>query len=223
MFTVNRYDIYGPIHKAIRAWSVDVLVRLGRTDWQDKEESAAILVALQELVVFHHSHLEHENEFAHPVLARLEPGSEAPAAAEHLRHQALLDDLSARVKALAAMADGQRETQGHQLYLAFAAFLAIDFEHMHDEETRHNAILWRHLSDAAIAAIEQALIATLPPEEMMQAMRWMLPNLTAAQRAEKFAGIRTAAPPPVVKAVTEILTATLTEVEMKRLWKRVAA
>lgn len=223
MSVAQRYDLYGPIHKALRAWSVDILIKLGRADWQHNDSARKTLAELSEHLAIHWSHIEHENQFIHPVLARLEPGSDAPAAAEHDRHADALRQLEAAVEALNLARPEAREALGYALYLQFTQFLAIDFEHMHDEETRHMAILWAHLTDAEIAAIEHQIIASQSPQEAMQVLSWMLPNLTAAQRAEKFAGLRAAAPPPVVAAVTDLLTARLTDFEMKRLWEKVAA
>lgn len=223
MSVSRRYDLYGPIHKALRAWSVDVLVKLGRADWQHDDSSQKTLTDLRENLAMHRSHIEHENHFIHPVLARLEPGSDAPAVAEHERHAQALRQLEATADAVSLAPPQARESLGQALYLQFSQFLAIDFEHMHDEETRHMAILWAHLTDGEIAAIEQRIIAAQSPQEAMQTLRWMLPNLTAEERSEKFAGLRAAAPPPVVAAVTDLLTACLTDFEMKRLWEKVAA
>ena len=223
MSTPQRYDLYGPIHKALRAWSTDILVKLGRADWQHEDNTRKTLTHLRDHLAVHWLHIAHEDRFIHPVLARLVPGSEAAAVAEHDRHAEALRQLEAAAEALSLARPDAREGLGYALYLQFAQFLAIDFEHMHDEETRHMQILWAHLSDAEIAAIEHQIVASQSPQEAMQVLQWMLPNLTAAQRAEKFAGLRAAAPPPVVAAVTDLLTARLTEFEMKRLWENIAA
>lgn len=223
MSASQRYDLYGPIHKALRAWAVDVLVKLGRADWQHGDSTRKTLSEFNEHLAVYWSHIEHENRFIHPVLAKLAPGSEALAVAEHDRHADALRQLEAACEALSLAKPEAREALGYALYLQFTQFLAADFEHMHDEETRHMEILWAHLTDAEIAGIEHQIIASQSPQEAMQVLSWMLPNLTAAQRAEKFAGLRAAAPSPVVAAVTDLLTARLTEFEMKRLWEEVTA
>ena len=63
--------------------------------------------------------------------------------------------------------------------------MAENLEHMHHEETEHNAVLWDAYSDAELEAIERALIASVAPDEMAAVARWMLPAMTAPDRAAK--------------------------------------
>lgn len=44
-----------------------------------------------------------------------------------------------------------------------ALFVADDVQHMHVEETAHDAVLWAHYSDDELMAIEQAIVASIPP------------------------------------------------------------
>ena len=86
-------------------------------------------------------------------------------------------------------------------YLALALFVADNFQHMHTEETVHNSALWAAYSDAELIGIHDALVATIPPAEMMLVMRWMLPQLNAPERLEVMQGMRAGAPAPVFEGM----------------------
>lgn len=213
----HRYDLYAPIHKALRAWAADLLVKIGRNDWQNDGATRRLLSDLREFLPFCAAHLAHEDTFIHPVLARVQPRSQAIAEEEHARHIDSLNALADRVARLSEAPIPDRESIAHQLYLAFGEYMVIDFAHMLDEEKRHNAILWQHLTDAEIQEIEHRIVSSLSPQVAAQSLRWMLPNLTAEERLTKIAGLRTNAPPAVFDAVLQMLRANLTAAELERL------
>ena len=59
----------------------------------------------------------------------------------------------------------------HVLYRQLTLFMAHNFEHMNEEETAHNAVLWAHYTDAELVGIHDALVASIPPHEMLQFAR----------------------------------------------------
>jgi hypothetical protein len=213
----HRYDLYAAIHKALRAWSADLLIKIGRNDWQNDGETRRLLSDLNEFFPFCVAHLAHEDTFIHPILARVQPESQALAEEEHARHIDSLNALTDRVAQLSEAPTPDREAIAHQLYLAFGEYMVIDFAHMLDEEKRHNAILWQHLTDAEIQEIEHNIVGSLSPQVAAQSLRWMLPNLTAQERSDKITGLRANAPPAVFDAVLQMLRANLTATELERL------
>jgi hypothetical protein len=213
----HRYDLYAAIHKALRAWSADLLIKIGRNDWQNDGETRRLLSDLNEFFPFCVAHLAHEDTFIHPILARVQPESQALAEEEHARHIDSLNALTDRVAQLSEAPPPDREAIAHQLYLAFGEYMVIDFAHMLDEEKRHNAILWQHLTDAEIQEIEHNIVGSLSPQVAAQSLRWMLPNLTAQERSGKITGLRANAPPAVFDAVLQMLRANLTATELERL------
>ena len=213
----HRYDLYAPIHKALRAWAADLLVKIGRNDWQNDAATRRLLSDLHEFLPFCAAHLAHEDTFIHPILARVQPRSQDIAEEEHARHIDSLNALTDQLVRLSEAPIPDRETIAHQLYLAFGEYMVIDFAHMLDEEKRHNAILWQHLTDTEIQEIEHNIVGSLSPQEAAQSLRWMLPNLTAEERSNKIAGLRANAPSAVFDAVLQMLRANLTPSELERL------
>jgi hypothetical protein len=72
----------------------------------------------------------------------------------------------------------QRTAALGRLYRALALFVADNFQHMQVEETAHNAVLWAAYRDDELMAIEQAIVASIPPDAMAEALHWFLPALT---------------------------------------------
>ena len=76
-----------------------------------------------------------------------------------------------------------------------ALFVAANFQHMHIEETAHNAALWAHYTDAELMQLHGRLMASIGPREQLEVARWMVPALTPAERATVVGGMQAEAPP----------------------------
>ncbi|PPE71956.1 hypothetical protein C3942_20665 [Solimonas fluminis] len=212
-----RYNIYAVIHKGLRAWMAHTLQALGRADWLDAEDSAAALAELRSLLAVCRSHLAHENDFIHPAMEARRPGSSGQTQGDHGEHVRAIDTLLARAGALEAARGARRAELGYALYLALAMFVAENHEHMDIEEVRNNAALWAAYGDAEILAIEQALVASIPPPEMMLTLRWMLPSASHGERCALLMGMRAGAPAEVFAGVLGMLQPLLTPRDWTRL------
>jgi hypothetical protein len=85
------------------------------------------------------------------------------------------------------------------------------------EETAHNAVLWARYTDAELEAIHDALVASIPPEEMMRTVRWLVPFMNPAERTALLADMRAKAPAPAFAAVLDMARAHLTQNEWAKL------
>lgn len=198
----SRYDIYQFIHKALRARMARVLVRLGALDVNDPQDLQAGLDELDTLLDQCASHVQHEDEFLHPVLQRLSAGSADEAAEAHGDHHQAIAALRAASSGLRERPDGGSALR---LYRQFALFMADNLLHMQHEETWHNTVLWRHCSDADILALEQRLHASVSPVEMAHVLRWMTTGLNPDERAALFGAVQTQMPPePFVNLMHEV-------------------
>ncbi len=202
----SRFDLYGPIHKALRACLFDTVVRVGRLDLDDAGEFRRVCDQVDALAATLRSHLAHENEFIHSLMQSLAAGSPQRAAHDHADHLEAI----ARIEALnavlrAAPSRGACEALYHHLALV----AADNLEHMHLEETQHHAVLWDHCSDAELLAVEQAIVASLSPREFTEMLAWMLPALAPTVRTQMLTGIRQGAPAPVFEMVLGIARSNL--------------
>jgi len=132
----------------------------------------------------------------HRALEARRPGSSVSIADQHQGHEEAI----ARLRGMLDGVPGNEE-RAHALYHALAAFVAHNLEHMAQEETEHNAVLWACYSDDELRGIEHQIQAAVPPEVMQLVLRWMVPHMNPAERAEMLRGMRHAAPAEVFDGV----------------------
>ncbi|WP_420995241.1 hemerythrin domain-containing protein [Cupriavidus sp. 30B13] len=192
--TAPRFDIYARIHKALRAFMADTLLRVGRADTDDDTELRATLDQLRELLSACEHHLHTEDRFVHPAMEAGMPGSARRVEHEHAEHVTHIAALGAMADILQALPHAARAAYARDLYRKLSLFVAENFVHMNVEETEHNAVLWAACDDAGLAGVENRIVASLPPETIGMMARWMLPNVTPAERALMLSGMRDHAP-----------------------------
>lgn len=202
-----RVDLYSSVHKGLRAFMSDTLALVGRTDADDAEELTACLAQVRDLVTVCRVHLDDENRFVHPAIEARSPGSSAAIALEHVHHEQALDALAARVGE-ASVADRPAPILA-QLYRDLARFIAENFEHMQEEETHHNALLWSAYTDRELLEVQHALVASIPPDVMAIFLRWMIPSMSHGERVRMLSGMREGAPPEAFAGVIELARARL--------------
>lgn len=198
----TRPDLYRIIHKGLRLGHCQLLARLGSACWADETGSAALLDELRAHLALSRAHLEHEDAAIHPclseaaeTLARLEQEH-----GHHLEQFRGLDSLARKV----ADAKGTARAQGgHELYLAFARFVAADFLHMEREEQEIMPLLWLLLSDDAISGIHGRIVTAIPPLQMVAYLRLILPAISTPERLAMLKAMQADAPAAVFAEVLE--------------------
>jgi hypothetical protein len=179
-----RMDLYLSIHKALRSFMSDTLVRVGRIDVADAADRDAALAQLDRLLELCLGHLRHENAFVHTAIEARQPAGSRRVAEEHVEHVDTIAELQAEVHALRSSQADDAERLAVRLYRHLALFVAENFQHMHVEETTHNALLWQHYSDRELGELHARILASISPEEHALVARWMLPASTPAERAQ---------------------------------------
>ncbi len=212
-----RLDLYAGIHKALRALMADTLLAVGRMDADDGLEMAQTSQRVLELLDFCVSHLRHENQFIHTALEARAPGASDVIAHEHEEHEQHIAGLSALVGDLLKSPPVERAGAALALYRQLSLFIAGNFQHMHVEETAHNAVLWSRYTDAELAAIHNDLVASIPPDEMMTILRWLVPFMNPAERAAMMADMQAHARAPAFAAALDTVRPYLTQAEWGKL------
>lgn len=215
--TAPRLDMYVAIHKALRALMCDTLVALGRLDSTDELDVIRTCGRVYDLLEFCHSHLRHENRFMHPAMERRAPGSSAAVAHEHAEHEHQIRQLNELAGEMVKAGAAERAPLVLALYRALSLFVADNLRHMVDEEVRHGAVLWAHYDDAELAKLHDELVASIPPQETMFTLRWMVPACNPAERAAVLTGMRAQAPAKVFDAVLETVRPHLDDAEWRKL------
>lgn len=213
----GRFNFYASIHKALRAAMSEALLALGRADPAEEAEVHNACDQVVELMEMAERHVEHENQFIHPALRARCPGVCDEVASEHEQHVRHTAHLADAARALASVPPAQRPAALHALYLALALFVADNLQHMHSEETRHNAALWGAFDDLELIALHDALVASIPPAEMMRYLHWMLPSLNPLERCLLLNDMQEKAPPEALAAALDLARARLSERDWAKL------
>jgi hypothetical protein len=212
-----RLDLYTGIHKALRACMTEALVALGRMDPDDELEVADATERVMQLLDFCAGHVKHENQFVHAAIEARSPGAAAALAHEHDEHEREIARLASAVGALRGAPRDGRAALAAALYAELGLFVAGNFQHMRREEVEHNAVLWACYTDAELAGVHDALIASIPPQEMLDTMRWIVPSLSHPERVALLADVQAKAPPPAFRAILGVAAPHLRAPEWEKL------
>jgi len=215
--TPSRVDLYAPIHKALRSFMCDTLCRVGRIDVDDAAELRDTLAQCESLLELCAGHVHHENEFMHPAIEVRTPLASRRIADEHDEHLESIAELRAEVETLRRAGAAQRAMLALRLYRHLALFVAANFQHMHVEESAHNAALWATYDDAELMQLHQRILDSITPEEHLLVARWMLPALNPAERADTVRGMREATPPEALVALMAQVRPHMDEVGRRKL------
>jgi hypothetical protein len=222
MTNTPRFDIYGLIHKALRAVMGETLTTVGRMDALDDGETAAALARVRSLLALCRAHLKHENDFVHTALEARRPGSSTHTASDHVQHVDAIAALEAQAKRVETTQGPARTDAAGRLYRALALFVAENFEHMHVEETENNQALWAAYTDAELMAIQDALVASIAPQEMAEVMRWMVPSATPLERAVLLADVQRKVPAEAFSALLDAVRPHLAARDWEKLMHALA-
>lgn len=213
-----RIDMYAGIHKAMRAQMADMLVAVGRMDADDPTELQATMERVLQVLQACASHLKHENDFVHAAIEARAPGASEAIAHEHEEHLNQIEALRAAAASAGACTEASTRVElVQQLYRELTLFVAENFQHMYVEETAHNAVLWARYTDAELMAIHDALVASIPPDEMMAVARWLVPSMNPAERLGMLSDMKAKAPAPAFQAVLDTVQPHLTQGEWAKL------
>jgi len=217
-----RYNIYNVIHKALRAFMADTLLKVGRMDVTDDGERSETIAQLRALLALCTSHLQHENGFVHPALEQARRGGAALTTADHEHHQLAIAGLQGEAARFEAAAAERRPLLAKTLYLSLSAFVAGNFTHMITEEVGNHATLIEAFDEAEVLALEQRLVASLSAEEKFAAMSWMIPHINASERAFLLGGMKRHAPREVFEAVLGLARDSLSQRDFYKLERALA-
>src|SRR5687767_8562480 len=96
----NRYNIYAVVHKGLRGFMMDILVKVGPMDVMDTAEAAQVVDQLRAMLAFCDRHIEHENQYLRPAIERSVACAAVPIADDHVGHQLEIAELSHAVDEL---------------------------------------------------------------------------------------------------------------------------
>src|SRR5262245_12502878 len=186
---MTRFDLYAHVHKALRVLFLETLAAAGRTDFENPQELPALSATVRRMARLASRHAEHEDRAIHPILHLKAPELAADLEAGHDRYEGLERKLEETLAALERADSTQRASLGRQLAETLDAYVADNLTHMRLEETRANRVLWAHLEDGELIAIQGQILAGMTPAEIEEMVGLMLPAGNARERAALLAAL----------------------------------
>jgi hemerythrin-like domain-containing protein len=190
----RRSNVYRAPHKMLRFLLANLLVEMGRTTFGETAQIEPILVQLESALVACDSHIEHEDSHVRPILAGRAPNAVSTLDTEHAEHAEHVAELRALARSLGGATTAEARTSlGETLYLHVTVFVAETLAHMAYEERVVQPLVERLFTDEELLAIHGAIIASIPPAEMMVALQAMIPASNREERAEMLGNVRAGA------------------------------
>ena len=213
----GRFALYTAVHKGLRQALASTLVLVGQADASDPGSVRTAVSSVRGLLDLCRGHLHSENQFIHPAMEARRPGSSCGTADEHVQHEASFQTLDADVFAVERSTGRDCAAALTVLYHQLALFVADNYEHMLEEETRNQDVLWDAYSDDELRGIHQAIVAAHSPKETSDMLRIMLPALTPGERAGFLGGARQAMPPEAFDGLLAFTLSLLDEINGGKL------
>ena len=212
-------DLYRDIHKGIRAELFALVGSAGRVDPTDDGGRAAVADHVRATVGLLVEHAEHEDEHCQPAIEAHLPALAERIAADHLALEARLGDLRSLADEVAVATTGQRG-RTHRLYVELASFTSAYLAHQDLEEREVMTALQQAIGVEAVLGIHQAIVSSIPPDEMTRSLALMLPAMNVDDRAELLGGMQAGAPPEVFEGVWSLAGSVLDPSDHAQLARR---
>jgi hypothetical protein len=209
-FELVTVDLYRDVHKGIRAELFALVSEAGRLDPSircSRVELADHIGTTVDLLV---AHAEHEDTHVQPAIEIHLPVLAEQIATDHVVIEARMDRLVGMAsRAVDASAADQVE-QAHRLYLELASFTGAYLEHQDVEERVVMPALEAAIGVESTIVIHQAIVGSIPPDQMAHSLGIMLPAMNIDERAALLGGIQAGAPAPVFEGVFGLAGSVLT-------------
>lgn len=202
---MQRYNIFFPVHKGLRALLCETTQLLQQTDFTDATEAAEAIERLKIVVNLFESHAHKEDNYVFTAINAYEPSVVASFEAEHEEDHALGESLERWITAFEyAQAPSAKQTIGEDLTHAFIQFMVFNLRHMAKEEQVISPILWRYYTDEELHGITLKIIQSVPPQEMTFFSRWMVRGLNNSEILYWLRGVKNTAPQPAFEALLSV-------------------
>lgn len=213
----TRFDLYALVHKGLRAFMCHTLIEFGRIDPHDAPQLKSALDGLDQLLGYIESHLDKEEHFVHRAAQARCPGALTDSEEDHRHHHQAMEVLRSESLAVACASGPTRGAALERLYGALTRFVARDLDHLADEESHNNTLLWSLFSDAELADIHHSMVQATSQADMAIGARWILPSVRPEERDVLLAGVQATVPAPMFIGLLDLVRPNFPVQEQHRL------
>ena len=201
-----RYNMFNLIHKGLRAMCYQTAIKLQQADFSDKKSATEVILQLETLLDYFTSHAHHEDHLILPAVSAFAPALADIFENEHIKDEQIGQQVADAIVSWKTATTSTEQVQaGKQICYCFYDFVAFNLEHMNKEERLLNVALWDNYSDQELLVIQQKLLGTIPPAELMEQGRWIARGINADEAVAWAAGIKKTALPAVQDQFFKVL------------------
>jgi Hemerythrin HHE cation binding domain len=219
-FGLVAFDLYRDIHKGIRTELFAVTADAGRLDPSDQDGRMALSCQVSSMIELLVGHAEHEDGAIQPVLEAELPVLAELVEKDHVWLEVRMEDLAEMAEDAIVAPQSELRPRLHQLYLELASFTSAYLRHQDMEERVIMPSLELAIGVPAVIGIHEAIIGSIPPEEMVRSLALMLPALNLDDRAEMLGGMQAGAPPEAFSGVWNLVGSVLDTADHTALARR---
>ncbi len=214
----GKEDLFTPVHKGLRAMLYDLSTRLQTIDFADLEASKRLAIDLENdfaaarsagciLCAFAY-HADEEEAVVFPPSARAANSLITELIQEHHGLSRRESEIGRSMHDLVGLPSSEaRVSAGIRINQMANELFVFYLTHMNREETELVPVMQEHFSDAEQAAMRGAIIAKFPPDRLFALLGWMLPALNVTELSDLLASVKGTAPPPFMKAISDLCAA----------------
>ena len=200
----QRYEIYRPIHKALRHMMFSTAQALGIADFRDGGVAQDTVGSMERTINLLEVHAEHEETYIHPDLNKRAPGFIAAFEQDHKNDEKVYADLRRLGQEVGNETGDRQAALGIEIYRKYNEFVGEYLGHLVREEGELQQALWDNFNDEELGAMEGAIMAAVPPDLMAQ----FLPEICAGMNPDELSfmlgGMKATAPPEMFAGVIQI-------------------
>jgi hypothetical protein len=217
-----RYNIFGFIHKALRALLYDTALTLQRTDFQNKEESEIALKKVESVLNIFEKHAQHEDKHVLPAVLKYAAAAVTEIEWEYEKDEVLGHQLIHKMEAIRfATTEASRTRFGKEIVYLFIEFVGFNLIHMNKEEHIINGLLWENYTEEQLLKISNDIRSDIPTDEAMFAFKWMVQGLSNMEIIMLLTGMKNSMPAEAFDAVTEVVKTSLPAERLNKVMNNV--
>ena len=205
----QRFELYRPIHKAVRHLSFSAAHAVGVADFKDEEAPRQALEKLERTIAMLREHAGHENDFVHPALESRVPGITAPFDGNHEDDEQVYAQLEQLARQMRASGGDRQVALGNQVYGIFNKFVGDYLGHLDHEEHELEQAFLDHFTDEELIAIHEAIMGSVAPERMGEWLTEICSSFNPDELTMILGSMKAGAPPEVIEWAFQLAERTM--------------
>ena len=211
--------IFSASHKALRKTMAAFMVLAGQTNFKNKKAIEKLKITGKEMFFLLTSHAETEDKIILSLLESKLPGASEHDKLDHLKIEKLQHELEIHLNLLSTSVT---DNEAYEFYLKFASFFSLYLEHINEEETVTQKLIWENLSVDEQLGIHKTIVAKMNPETYLIWMKHMFPAQNEKENLDLLGAIQQNMPAEQSAALMELLELTMAEEDFSSLKFRLA-